>query len=105
MSHPFLFSDLTLTIIKTIIVTLLSIGMFVCTEEDAVKIPEPLPETTLQFQSSTLTILEGHKAGLCGELVPVVILASEAPISPTLYYVIMKYKFELREQVVFPPLP
>ncbi len=74
------------------IATLLSVVIISCSEEEAlVKKPEPLPETTLQFQSSSLTILEGHNAGLCGELVPVVILTSEAPISPTLYYVIMKY--------------
>ena len=72
--------------------SLLAVVMIACTEEALVKIPEMLPITTLEFQSSSLTIAEGQKVGECGALAPVMILTSEAPQGPTVYYVIMKYK-------------
>ena len=72
--------------------SLLAVVMIACTEEAPVKIPEPLLITTLEFQSSSMTIVEGQKAGQCGALAPIMILTSEAPQGPTLYYVTMKYK-------------
>lgn len=74
------------------IATLLSVVMFACTEEAPVKIPSSLPITTLEFQSSAMTIAEGQKAGECGALTQVNILTSDVPPGPTLFYVIMKYK-------------
>ena len=74
------------------IASLLAVVMIACTEEAPVKIPRSLPITTLEFQSSSMTIVEGQKAGECGALTPVNILTSEAPQGPTLFYVIMKYK-------------
>jgi len=72
--------------------SLLAVVMIACTEEAPVKIPESLPITTLEFQSSSLTIMECQKEGLNGTPESVIIVTNEAPQGPTLYYVIMKYK-------------
>lgn len=78
---------------KAIIATLLTVVIISCSEEEAlVNKPEPLPQSTLQFQLASLTIMEGQKVGECGRIERVVIQASESPGSPTLYYVTMKYK-------------
>ena len=75
------------------ILSLLSVVMIACTEEAPVnKIPEPLPTITLQFESSSMTLIECEKAGENGDPAAVMILTNEAPNAPTLYYVILKYK-------------
>ena len=72
--------------------SLLAVVMIACTEEAPVKIPDSLPITTLEFHSSSLTIMECQKEGLNGTPESVIIVTNEAPQGPTLYYVIMKYK-------------
>ena len=75
------------------IVTLLSVVIIACSEEAALsQKPEPLPQSMLQFQDASLTIAEAQKEGFYGELEVVKILTTETPKSPTLYYVILKYK-------------
>jgi hypothetical protein len=79
MSCPFLFSELTLTIMKAIIATLLSVVIISCSEEEAlVKKPEPLPETMLQFEIASMTIMECPIPGGNVEPTPVVILTNVA---------------------------
>jgi hypothetical protein len=72
--------------------SLLAVVMIACTEEPLDKIPDMLPITILEFQSTSMTLVEGQKTGECGALAPVTILTSEAPQGPTLYYVIMQYR-------------
>ena len=75
------------------IATLLSVVIISCSEEALVsQKPEPLPQSMLQFQDASLTIVECQEEGFYGELKVVKILTTETPKSPTFYYVIFKYK-------------
>ena len=93
MSHPFLFSDLTSSNYEYKNCALLTIVIFSCSEEAPVnQKPEPLPQPTLQFQATSLTVTEPQEEGLTGTRKLVNIITSETPKSPAMYYVILNYK-------------
>lgn len=73
---------------------LLSILIMSCSEEVPVRMLKPLPQKTLQFQSSSMTLIEGEGLGTATPTA-VVIQTTEATQESTPYYVIMKYKADL----------
>ncbi len=78
---------------KVIIATLLTVVIISCSEEMRLShTPEPLPQSMLQFVDASLTIVEAQKEGFYGPLEAVKVITTEMPISPTFYYVILKYK-------------